>query len=218
MDDVDEETSQWGWLRGVLGVALAACVVAVLWRASSAEPYWQAEPAWDVLAAVDRDDLTAVREALDRGTPVDVREYRLTPLLRAAGLGRVRIVELLLSRGADLRQADAFGTALAYAAATRGRAETVRLLLRHGADPDLGRPDGQTPLMLAAAAEEVDSMAALIAAGATIDARDGRGESALDVARSTGRPDVERLLVAAGARRACDTSGRGGSDEPGSGR
>jgi hypothetical protein len=200
MDDSDGKKSHGGWLGGVLPLALAVCVVAVLWRVSGARPYRAVDPAWNVMTAIDNDDLRSVRRALDRGMPVEARECGTTPLLRAAELGRVPIIELLLSRGADTRASDDFGTPLAYATWNRAGVDTVRLLLRHRADPGVGRPNGVTPLMLATMVDDVESMDALIAAGAALDARDRGGVLALDVARTEGFVDAERLLLNAAAR------------------
>jgi hypothetical protein len=203
MDDSDGKTWRGRWLAGLLPLALAVCVVAVLWWVSQPEQRRAAvTPAWDLFTAIDRDDLAAVRRALDEGTPVDVREHGATPLIRAAAAGRVRIVELLLSRDADLRASDMVGTALAHAAFNGRGAETVRLLLRHGADPNLG--GRRTPLMLATIAGDMESMRALIAAGAALDVRDNHGQTALDAARDMQLADAERLLVAAALTREAD--------------
>lgn len=208
MDDQGRGAWQGRWLGGVLPIALVICVIAVLWQLSSSrQEYRSANPAWDVLTAIDKGDFNAVKRALDRGAPVDASEFGTTLLMRAASLRRVQMVELLLSRGADVQRADAFGTPLAYAAWNQDSGATVRLLLRSGADPNVGRRNGRTPLMLATSFGDVDAMAALIDAGASLDARDDNGESAMDAARANGESGASRLLRAA-------TVGRGIPPEP----
>lgn len=75
------------------------------------------------------------------------------PLGLAVRLGWQRLVEALLSGGADPNARDGRGHAPLHAAAALGRAGALRLLIRHGASPALAAPDGQTPLGLALAAD-----------------------------------------------------------------
>lgn len=200
MIDLYEGASRKSWLGGVLPAALALGVVAVLWQVSSSHDRLQASDSIrELMAAIDKDDVGAVRRALDRGVQVDERECGTTPLLRAAELGRFQIAELLLERGASVGETDDFGSALAYAAINRAAVETVRLLLRHDADPNIGFRHGRTPLMVATLSNNVDAMKVLIEAGAEVDTLNRHGESALDIAREQGHADAQRLLLDAGA-------------------
>jgi hypothetical protein len=89
----------------------------------------------DLLEAVRKGDLAAVRAALDAGVPVDAPfRYDRTALSFAAGRDNVEIVKLLLERGADANKKDSFygATPLSWAF-DKGNATTARLLIEHGA-------------------------------------------------------------------------------------
>jgi len=89
----------------------------------------------DLLEAVRKGDLAAVKAALDAGVPVDTLfRYDRTALSFAAGRDNVEIVRLLLDRGADANKKDSFygATPLSWAF-DRGNAATARLLIERGA-------------------------------------------------------------------------------------
>jgi ankyrin repeat protein len=89
----------------------------------------------DLLEAVRKGDLAAVRAALDAGVPVDAPfRYDRTALSFAAGRDNLEVVRLLLERGADANKKDSFygATPLSWAF-DKGNAEAARLLIEHGA-------------------------------------------------------------------------------------
>ena len=123
-----------------------------------------------------------------------------TPLAVAAAQGHIRIVEMLLARGAAVnmcsRQVPAEKSALACASKL-GHLNIVRTLLARGAEIN---PDGgQTPLMLAAKYGRMNVVRELIRQGASIDAHRDSG-TALVLAAEAGRVEVVRALLDAGAR------------------
>ncbi len=61
------------------------------------------------------------------------RYYMATPLQHAAAGGKVSILRVLIARGADPEQADAYGKSAIVYAAANGHVECVRLLLNAGA-------------------------------------------------------------------------------------
>jgi len=122
-----------------------------------------------------------------------------TPLAAAAGNGQIRIVEMLLARGAAVnmcpQQVPAEKSALSCASAN-GHLNIVRTLIARGADINPER--GQTPLMLAAKYGHMQVVRELIREGASIDAhRDSA--AALVLAAEAGRVEVVRALLDAGA-------------------
>ena len=89
----------------------------------------------DLLEAVRKGDLAAVRAALDAGVPVDTLfRYDRTALSFAADRDNLEIVKLLLDRGADPNKKDSFygATPLSWAF-SKGNAAAARLLADHGA-------------------------------------------------------------------------------------
>ena len=100
--------------------------------------------------AVVAQDLVATRRLLDAGVFVDGKDAGgYTPLMIAAGLGQVQMVELLLVAGADPNLLDSrMGASALHKAAQSGVPEVARLLLDHGAFIDIQSPTlGHTPLL-----------------------------------------------------------------------
>ena len=89
----------------------------------------------DLLDAVRKGDLAAVKAALDAGVPVDHPfRYERTALSFAAARGQVEIVKLLLERGADPNKKDSFYGATPFNwAANEQHVEVVRMLVEKGA-------------------------------------------------------------------------------------
>ena len=124
-----------------------------------------------------------------------------TPLMRAAKDADVRVMRLLLDKGADVNaRTKTQRTPLMYAAGrlsgfrgtpNRGTEqqalEAIALCLDRGADVNAADDKGQTALHLSVASAE-DSVVKLLAArGANLEARDGGGRTPLDLARAGGR-------------------------------
>ena len=91
----------------------------------------------DLLEAVRRGDLAAVRAALDAGVPVDTPfRYERTALSFAAGRDNLEIVKLLLERGADPNKKDTFyGASPMNWAADKGSVAMIRLMIERGGTP-----------------------------------------------------------------------------------
>jgi hypothetical protein len=118
--------------RRAAGALVPIVLVTVsLGAAATAAP----PPAQDLLAAVRKGDLAAVRAALDQGVPVDARfRYDRTALSFAADRGHADIVTLLLDKGADVNAKDTFYglTPIVWAAANE-HVDVVKVLLARGA-------------------------------------------------------------------------------------
>lgn len=159
-----------------------------------------------LVAAVEANDLDAVRGLLDAGEDIDVgRESDgLTPLLASLVMGHEEITVLLLDRGAN---PNAFGPdqtgPLQFAVLTGQPIELVGRLLAAGADPDTGS-DGDAfmgPLALAAAAGRVDVIELLLEFGADVDGGRGGGGVITPLYLAAAQPDLDvaRVLLANGA-------------------
>jgi ankyrin repeat protein len=100
------------------------------------------------------------------------------PLHDAAHFGSVRVVQALLSNGADVHAMDAAGWTPLHMAAAHGRAGIIRALVAAGADVHVEDGEGKTPkararlcsqttLWGASVAWYADAIAELVAAGDT---------------------------------------------------
>ena len=103
-------------------------------------------------------------------------------LLLAARWGRTRILDLLLSRGADVDATDAYGRTAVYEMLNHWYEHrslpALRVLLSHGADVNLARVGpgvlrGMSPLMCTGVSGGPDMARLLLRAGADPEQRDG---------------------------------------------
>jgi hypothetical protein len=114
-----------------IGIAVLAAVAVTVGQGSQAanEALWEASRSGDA---------AAITAALARGADVNAKSrYDVTPLIFAAGNGRLEAVKLLLSRGADVNAQDTFYRARAAdMAITNGHADVAIFLVQNGSDAD----------------------------------------------------------------------------------
>ena len=133
-------------------------------------------------------------------------------LLVATQYDQVASVELLLSRGADVGEADRTGRTVLHDAASRGNLELMRLFLDHGADPDAAMaPDlyvgaNWRPLNQAARSGSLEAVRLLLEAGADAGADAGWQTALVFAAGHDDRAMVD-LLLDHGARATTELSG-----------
>jgi ankyrin repeat protein len=130
----------------------------------------------------------------------------VTPLMRAAVLGRAEMVTALLARGAAVNAADERDfTPLFYGCydpdQDRGHPDVVELLLAAGADKEAKVGFGVRPLMYAAGNGEAGVVEVLLRAGADPLARNEVGRTALMMVKDRDYVDVINLLHEAEAMR-----------------
>ena len=114
-----------------LGVAVLSAAGVLAGQGSQAAN----ESLWEASRAGDTARITA---ALAQGADVNAKSrYDVTPLIFAAGNGRLDAVKLLLSRGADVNAQDTFYRARAAdMAIANGYMEVAILLVQNGSDAD----------------------------------------------------------------------------------
>lgn len=160
-----------------------------------------------IVRAILADDVAALQRALEHGVPIDrLRAFGLPPLLLAVSCGRIKLVSLLLTKGADVNGTTSGGiTPLMLAVAnveagkcdSRDSVKLVRILIDHGADPNRQNHQGRTALMLAAKNDQRAIVEILLRSGANSEARDRYGDSAKDYARRA-RNSVAECIARAG--------------------
>ncbi len=86
---------------------------------------------------------------MDQGLDVNSvgAELSFTPLIEVCWRGSLKIVKLLLERGAHLNSVDKFGRSALMGACHRGHVEVVKLLLERHSDVNAMNENGDTALM-----------------------------------------------------------------------
>ena len=155
-----------------------------------------------------------VEYLLEKGAAVEpLKDGTPGPLHRAAYIGSVQLMDLLVARGASLATATPDeGQPLSWAAG-RGHTEEVRWLLARGASPQHVASRGVTPLFMAAAVGSVDVVEALADAGADPCAAAQGGITALHVAAAQCSPALVRLLLDRGATPCATQRDRAGAGD-----
>ncbi len=145
-----------------------------------------------LLATQEQSFKVASLLAADPQTAVDPRSERNeSPLMLAALRGEQALVQLLVSRGAEVNKSG--WTPLHYAA-TGGQLRVAAFLIGAQAEVDAGSPNGTTPLMMAAMYGNADTVKFLLESGADPSIRNAQGLSALEFAQRAGRADSGSLI------------------------
>ncbi|KAK3262073.1 hypothetical protein CYMTET_29052, partial [Cymbomonas tetramitiformis] len=138
----------------------------------------------------------AARALLEAGAGVNAGTGR-RPLHAAAEKGMVKVLSVLLEKGAEVDAEDGEGrTALALALAG-GKEAAARALLEAGAGVNTVK--GLRPLHTGVEQEMVEVLSELVEKGAEVDAEDGEGRTALTVALALGQEGAARALLEARA-------------------
>lgn len=150
---------------------------------------------------VESGDLSQVRAWLDAGLDPNFLADRIgTGLMIAAWSDNVKMMELLVARGADVNRANALGETALMHASWRGSANAVKWLLGKGAKVN-SDPMRWSALHYAAFAGHGAIADLLLKNGADINARSTNGSSALMMAVYEGHEPVVKQLLARGADR-----------------
>ncbi len=131
-------------------------------------------------------------------SPVDAS--KLAPLAEAARNGQARVMQFLITAGADVNRPDSQRLTALHHAASAGRKTAAEVLLDARAAVDARSASGQTPLHLAAGKGYISMVETLLARGAGIDALDVDGSTPLIYAARSGQKEMVELLLQRGAQ------------------
>lgn len=186
--------------------------------------------------AVQHPDIKMVKSFLETKADTEIRDAKgSTPLMRAAGDGRLSVMRLLLDAGANKDAKDSKGSTPLLWAVWNGQLKAARMLLAEGVEDedisltsllkrdclkgaqcflDLGRDietkdrAGDTPFLWAIKNGRLQEAKWLLKAGANKEARDQLGDTPLMWAAQNGRSqEVQFLLDARADREAKDEGG-----------
>lgn len=149
--------------------------------------------------AIERGDVKTARAWLDQGLPPDYLADRIgTGLMIASWEGNIEMMELFVSRGANVNRATANGEQALMFAAWRGHLEATRWLLARGAQLNRrGLEWSALHYAVFAGHEKVAQF--LIESGADLNARSTNGSTPLMMAAREGREGLAKMLLGLGA-------------------
>jgi len=159
-----------------------------------------ATPTHPFVKAAFEDNLEEL-STLIPGIDVNVRDETTgtTALDQAVDNGNREMVELLLSRGANVKENSDSGRTVLMRLDEDATSDLVWDLINAGAEENVKRETGDTPLMAAAYQDNVEVLKALLEAGADVNSKNEDGQTALMIAADNGRLQNVRALVLAGA-------------------
>ncbi|XP_041371767.1 ankyrin repeat domain-containing protein 50-like isoform X2 [Gigantopelta aegis] len=130
-----------------------------------------------------------------------IRMSNYTLLHVAALHSSIKMIDFLLTSGADINACDGNDRTSVFVASAIGRNDVVEFLAQNGADLDIQTSSKKTALMEAVCCGNVPVVRTLIGAGANVNLVDMKGTSALFFANMSQRDDLSVLqeLVRGGA-------------------
>lgn len=178
-------------------------ITVCLLAATSARPEGD-DPGARLVEAAETGDIAAVLKLLDSGVDPNAafEEFGTTPLINACREGHLKVVRLLVERGADVHQRSRGDFAMPPILLAAHHPEVLTFLLEHGADPNAADESGRVPLHRALWMPCVECIRILLAAGADRDI-EWDGAPAILIASYSGDDaasiEAVRVLLDAGA-------------------
>lgn len=163
---------------------------------------YRPSPSDQLVNAARKDDIDQVSKLLADGVPINSNGGTIgfTPLIAASYSGRIKIVILLIEKGADVhkREKGNDSTALILAA-QRGHLDVVLTLISAGAKLNKSNENGVTPIGAAATWGRTHVVQTLLKKGAHIEPTNASGRTPLILAAKHGHLGIVRLPLDNGA-------------------
>ena len=190
-------------------IEIAASIDATLEIVNNSSDDFDSDDSDDEEPAPAQKELQRYRKAmvdlLKEGVNVHSRDAQgRTPLIHAAVLGELTVVDLLSDQGANVNAQDEHGnTALIYAV-QGGKLEIIEILLNRGASIDMQNKKGATALMYAALGDDdyegrLAIVLFLLSRGADVHIKNKIGGTAFVMAKSEFNDATAQLLLEHGA-------------------
>lgn len=164
-----------------------------------------------LLNAVKNHNCSLVHDLVhNRGMSPDFNVDGQSPICRAARLGYVDILDILVEGGCSLLTSDAdiWKRQALHVAACKGHKDFVKRLLHYGADVNSRDEDHRTPLHWASTYGNVDMVDYLIEQGAAVNMAQCDGFTPLHAATCLGHSRICQMLLDQGADiERCDRDG-----------
>ncbi len=186
-------------MKGVAAALVALMLVPIMSLPAAADiELFGGNPLFEAIKAKDPQRIEA---AFAGGESIDVQDFDgRGPLIYAALIGSLDILDILIKRSANVNHRDKLGNSALFYAASHGDAEIGEALIAAGANKDIDNRQGVTPLMAAAKLGYLDVVQLLLARGANPNLRDYTGRTALMWADWNRKSIIARILRKAGAR------------------
>ncbi|MFC1492720.1 ankyrin repeat domain-containing protein [candidate division KSB1 bacterium] len=157
--------------------------------------------AQDIHTAVQEDNLERVRILLTENPEMinSKNDNGMTPMHLAARNVNKDMIELLISKGADVNTKDNNNVTPLHSLAFRGGIESVKILVENGADINAGMRDLSIPLHGAARGGQLDVVEYLLSRGSDVNAKTNRGWNALTMAVYANQKTVIDFLIDKGS-------------------
>jgi hypothetical protein len=122
-----------------------------------------------------------------------------TPLTRAAGQGRLELMELMIRNGDSIDEEDSRGCTPLGQAMDSSQISACKLLIEKGADPRQGNSEGTEYITWASGVDQLGWVELLCRKGVSLAVKDRMGRSALCAALYWGDDEAISFLVDKGA-------------------
>ena len=155
-------------------------------------------PSVDIWEAAKEGNIEAVKQHLAAGTVVNAIDDDWTPLKYAAHEGHKEIVELLITKDADVNAKNEDGETPLDWAINFKQTEVADLLRKHGGKTGDWFKAGES-IHIAASEGHIEAFKQHLAAGTDVNAKYRDGVTPLHLAALEGHKEIAELLIAADA-------------------